>query len=183
MNGQPSETSSGGARRTAKGIPPRVLWIGGAALGSVLAVLIAWQVGVHQSRAEVERLSEELTRADARLNALEARRLLHRAVLQLESRNFGSAQERVDGAKRFLAASQELTEDAALADLLAQVEAFQTNVDPNVGKQVARLAQLMTTLDEHLPTPELPHGAPPPEPPPEPPRLEDGAESAPDAQQ
>lgn len=176
VNDKPSE-SPGGARATTKGIPPRVLWIGGAALGAVLAVLIAWQVGSYQSRSEVERLGGELIRADARLNALEARRLLHSATRQLEARNFGSAQEQVNGAKRFLAASRELAEDAALAELLPQIEAFQTNVDPNVGKQVARLAQFMETLDERLPTPEQPHGVAPPASP----DPEDSPEDSPEA--
>lgn len=138
-----------------------MLWIGGAAVGAVLAVLIAWQVGQFQSRGEVDRLTSELIWADARLNALEARRLIHRATLQLESRNFGSAQQLVDEAKRFMAASENGIGDEAAAKLISELEAFETNVDPNVGKQVAKLVALAKALDELVPAPELPHGVEP----------------------
>lgn len=130
-------------------------------LAVVLAVFIAWLAGARQGSVERERLEAELASAEVRLNVLEARRLLHQAIFQLEARNFGSAQERAERAARFLEASKDGAGDAATETILVQLKEFRTSVDPDVGRQVATLVHLTRALDDRLPVPEQPYGLAP----------------------
>lgn len=146
---------------------------------ALLAVFIAWHAGKYAGSAQQQRLEANLSRADARLNAMEARRLIHRSILELEARNFGTAQAFAHKAAQFLAAAAEDagTEDAgtkdadagkagaeqadgdrALQATLTALREFQARVDPDVGKQVATLVSLARSLDERFPPPEHPHG-------------------------
>lgn len=128
-------------------------------MGAVLAVFIAWHAGKYAGSSQQERLEEDLSRADARLNALEARRLIHRSILELEARNFGTAQALAERATQFLTAVAEQAEgEEALQTTLTELRAFQARVDPDVGQQVATLVALAQRLDERFPPPERPHG-------------------------
>jgi hypothetical protein len=144
-----------------KRIPPKVLWTLGGLVGTALAVFLAWQMGAHEVRTELREVRGHLHQAEGRLNALEARRLIHQTILQLEARNFGSAQDKVARAGEFLAAAAKAAPDAGTYEApLAQLQAFQTQVDPNVGEQITTLVRIAHELDEQLPTPAAPHGAP-----------------------
>jgi hypothetical protein len=138
-----------------------VRWIGGGLLAVLLAILIAWVVGRQQASAERDRLETALQAAEVRLNVLEARRLLHHAILQLEARNFGSAQQHAERATRFLEASKDGAGDETTETVLTQLKEFRTSVDPDVGRQVATLVHLARALDDRIPVPEQPYGLTP----------------------
>lgn len=147
----------------------KIRWVGGIAVAATFALLIAWQIGVQGGRRERDRIEAERDAALSRLNLLEARRLLHEAIVQLEARNFGSAQERVERAAQFLAAGQVADAKEGEDTLLTQVREFRTQVEPDVGKQVARLLHFARALDDRSPPPAVPFGVAAP--------AEEGAEA------
>lgn len=167
---EPGSTKSSKVRPS----PRQIAWIAGGVVVALLAVFIAWHAGKYAGSSQQQRLETDLSRADARLNALEARRLIHRSILDLEARNFGTAQAHARKAAQFLTAVAEDvgTEDVgagkagteqadgeqALQATLTALREFQARVDPDVGKQVAALLALAQSLDEQFPPPERPHG-------------------------
>lgn len=144
----------------------------GVAIGVVAAVALAaalyftgrWQernlaVGEHAELAtQVEAAQAELAQAQARVAAAEdrsrllrARSLLFETALDLERRNFGTANQRLE------AAAEELTavgsdggglDPAQLEALRRRVEETDLNVATNLQTQRDQVLQLITRLDE-----------------------------------
>ncbi len=85
---------------------------------------------------------------------LEARRQLDLALIALEERNFGIAQERLESSRAFLAATK--GGDPELAKLAGEIEATKLVAAEDLGDQRKKLLGLLKRLDELVPAPKNP---------------------------
>ncbi|MBI2388702.1 MAG: hypothetical protein HYV09_03710 [Deltaproteobacteria bacterium] len=85
---------------------------------------------------------------------LEARRRLHLAMIALEDRNFGIAQEHVGSARAFLASAKGA--DPELQKLGGELEAFKIVATEDVGDQRKALLAFCKRVDDAMPPPKAP---------------------------
>ncbi len=119
-----------------------------------LAVQAKVTVARDALQKEHEAVVERVRGAEARINVLEARRMIHRAVLELQARNFGTAEQVARRAGEFLP-----EESPELSDARVSLLEFSSKVTPDVGEQIAVLEAAARTIDETLPLPAQPLGA------------------------
>ncbi|GAC1299416.1 MAG: hypothetical protein NVS3B20_20800 [Polyangiales bacterium] len=81
---------------------------------------------------------------------LEARRRLHLAIVALDERNFGIAQEQLDGAHAILV-SVERT-DPSLQEFAKDLAALKLAASDDVGEQRVKVLALCKKLDARMPT-------------------------------
>lgn len=104
------------------------------------------------SAVDVARVNLDICRGN--VTRLEARRQLDLALIALDERNFGIAQERLDAARAFLASTKGA--DPELAKLAADVEATKLVAAEDLGDQRKRLLGFLKRLDELVPPPKSP---------------------------
>lgn len=114
---------------------------------SMLAAADAQARQAATARAEAERAAEarELARA-SRVQALEARRELHRVVMSLDARNFGIARDALARAR----SSLEAAKDPALDSVAKRLEAYEPSVSDDVGADRGALLDIAGALDAAL---------------------------------
>ena len=111
----PSDSSSDGRSASPGlfGLPRPVVWVGGLVLLALIFFGVGWMVGagpiddlshdVEQAEARAEASASLAEGLEARLNAHRALSLLYRTMLDVDARNFGTANERLDEAAAALA--------------------------------------------------------------------------------
>jgi hypothetical protein len=110
------------------------------------ALQSAHATGETASRKANEKLS-------TRVRLLEARRTLNGALLAVEERNFGTAQERLRAAGN--AQLKDAGEDTALKQAAERTHAFRIGVAEDIGEQRDRLVALSREVDQALDATEL----------------------------
>jgi len=139
---------------------------------AVLAASVAYGVGRMQGTGkidEAERRASAAASASAsavassgvaaeiergKVARLEARRRLHLAMIALEDRNFGIAQEHVGVAKAFLVSAKGA--DPEVQKLGADLDAFKVVATEDVGEQRKALLAFCKRLDDAMPPPKAP---------------------------
>lgn len=139
---------------------------------AIVAVGVAYGVGRFQGNAKVddaERRANAAASASAsavasssivadvergKVSRLEARRRLHLAIIALEDRNFGIAQEHVGAARAFLATAK--GGDPEVQKLATDLEAFKVVATEDVGDQRKALLAFCKRLDDAMPPPKAP---------------------------
>jgi hypothetical protein len=99
------------------------------------------------SAASSVRMQLEIEKAI--VSRLEARRRLHQAVIALDERNFGTAQEHLAAAKTLLASAKGT--DPELAKLSADIDALKLVATEDVGEQRTKVLAIVKRLDELVP--------------------------------
>jgi hypothetical protein len=157
----PSDSSSHGPSASPRlfGLPRPVAWGGGL----LLLVLIVFGVGWMMGARPIDSLSRDVAQAEARAEAnvllaesLEARldahralSLLYRTMLDVDARNFGTANQRLDEAAAALA---QVDPDAIgpagtdLEDLRRQLGELDIRVAEDLAEQRSVLAELARRL-------------------------------------
>ncbi|MEN9578402.1 MAG: hypothetical protein RJA70_1411 [Pseudomonadota bacterium] len=135
----------------------RALWKAALITLAVVAVLVAsaYGVGRLETASQVEEAQllaasaqQHAGNAEARALRLEARRQLHLALLRLEERNFGSAQQTLTTSVRLLRAGQPNEQLKALADAMGQ---YRVPVGEDVSGQLATLIKWVQEFDSAEP--------------------------------
>jgi len=125
----------------------------GIVLGLVLLVLlVGWLLGraqVSELRTQVQTLEQQRTFEASRANANEALALLYRAALDLDARNFGVANDRLNAAAELLnradAAALGVSEQA-LADLQQSLAQTDLRVAEDLEPQRAQVLRFAAEL-------------------------------------
>ncbi len=142
----------------------------GIAIGigvAIAAAGIAYGVGRYQGEARVTEAEQRALSAGSASSAavlgskvsvdvergkvarLEARRRMHLALIALDDRNFGTAQEHVTIARSWLASAKGA--DVEVLKLGADLEAFKVVASEDVGEQRTKMIALCKRLDDLLP--------------------------------
>jgi cellobiose-specific phosphotransferase system component IIA len=101
-----------------------------------------------KAEGERDQAREELREARRVIEVLEARRALHRALVALDERNFGIAQQKLEQAGALLAKG-----DKELEALGKAISAYRLLATEDVGAQRTRVLVFATKLDELVPPP------------------------------
>lgn len=139
---------------------------------AVLAVGVAYGVGRFQGNGKIDEAERRATAAASasvsavsassvavdiergKVARLEARRRLHLALIALEERNFGIAQEHVGVAKAFLVSAKGV--DPEVQKLGAELDAFKVVASEDVGEQRKALLGFCKRVDDAMPPPQAP---------------------------
>lgn len=139
---------------------------------AVVAIGVAWGIGRFQGNAKVEEAERRASAAASasasavaassvaaevergKVARLEARRRLHLAIIALEDRNFGIAQEHVAAAKAFLLAAK--GGDPEVQKLATDLDAFKVVATEDVGDQRKAILAFCKRLDDAMPPPKAP---------------------------
>jgi hypothetical protein len=114
---------------------------------SRLAAVEAEALAASTARAEAARAAQaKADETGGRIQALEARRELHRAVMALDDRNFGIARDALSRARSGL----RTVKDTEIEPIAGRVQAFEMNVSDDVGAQRSMLIDIMRALDTAL---------------------------------
>jgi hypothetical protein len=134
---------------------------------ALVAIAGAYGVGRMQTAAKIDDAEKRAQAADsaraaasasvqvqlsiekAKVARLEARRRLHMAVIALDERNFGTAQEQLASAKAWLVAAK--GEDPELSKLAADIDATKVVATEDVGDQRTKLLAMIKRLDQLVP--------------------------------
>lgn len=134
----------------------------------VLAVTTAYGVGRYESAGNVALVQErlevasaaaaqsvgscrtEVTVKSASIDALESRRALHQALMALDERNFGVAQERLAAAEGRLSAATGLGEEVRA--LATQIKDIRLVATEDVGEQRLHILAIVKRFDQLVPT-------------------------------
>ncbi len=141
-------------------------------LGTLIVIAISYGSGMRanvrratiaedREKAKIGELAvarADLAERDRGIAQLEARRQLHLALLALDERNFGIAQQHLAQAGTLLSAPGT---PADVSTLGGQVKALTVVAAGDIGQQRAQLLDLARRFDVLVPPPALP--APPPE--------------------
>lgn len=103
-----------------------------------------------EAAAERQQTKETLAGEQARVERLEARRRIHLALLALDDRNFGIAQEHVSAAAKLLEKSAPQA-DSELAKLATELSTEKLVATEDVGVQRRKLIGWARRLDEAMP--------------------------------
>jgi len=151
--------ASQSSSRSPFGLPPFVVWGGGLLLLFLVAFGAGFIVGAQPIGDLSERLEQVETRAqetearatglEARLNAHRALSLLYRTMLDVDARNFGTANERLDEAASALAAVDRNAMGPAGEDLDA-LERELTGLDIRVAADLAQQRDVLSELARRL---------------------------------
>lgn len=139
----------------------KFLWFGGTFL---LAVAAAYGAGWWQTRSEIDALSTQVTQSQQAAGAaeqaiaaqrrlvseLEARRMIHLALIAFDANNFGTAQEQLRAAATELE-SASTTVDPGLAALASSLRAMELSPSLDIAAQRAAILQLATRFDNLRP--------------------------------
>lgn len=101
-----------------------------------------------KTEAEAQSIKRDLDAANAKIKQLDARRHLHLALMSMEQRNFGIAQEHVTSAGTLLQASSPEGELKKLAD---ELRAFKLTASEDQSKERQALLGFAEKLDKILP--------------------------------
>lgn len=126
----------------------------------IASLLGAYVFGRVQAQTEIERAKEETRAAEARVEAerkgtaelrreisrLEARRKLHLALIALEERNFGTAQQHLRAAGKLLSED----ESAPLVEIGKRIAGRQLVATEDTGAQRTQILAAIGELDEQL---------------------------------
>ena len=140
-------------------------------IGTLIVIAISYGSGMRanvrratvaegQEKAKIGELAvarADLAERDRRIAHLEARRLLHLALLALDERNFGIAQQRLAQAVALLSAPGTPGDLAALSGQIKAVNVVAAN---NIGQQRTQLLDVARRFDTLVPPPNAP---PPPD--------------------
>lgn len=157
----PSDSSSSGSSASPDvfGLPRPVVWGGGLLLLALVVFGVGWVVGARpidtlsrdveeaEARAEANALLAE--GLDARLDAYRALSLLYRTMLDVDARNFGTANQRLDEAAAALAQVDPNAIGAAgtdLEDLRRELGELDLRVAEDLAEQRDTLAELARRL-------------------------------------
>lgn len=150
---QSSRTSSDGTSRAQKPLPRWVTWGGAAiilALVLFLAGLLTGRSPVGDLRTQAQAAEQRAVAAESRAHALEAVALLYRAVLDLDARNFGIANEHVRAAVQALDEADAATfgiDAEAVAEVRASLAQMDIRVAEDLEPQRAALLEQARRLD------------------------------------
>lgn len=116
---------------------------------------------------ERDRAAAALASARVQIALLRARSLLFETALDLERRNFGTANSRLDAAAEQLAAAQRIGGTGELDPLQSQIANTDLRVAADLAEQRARVLGFATRLDQLIGSASAPaqsarEGAPPP---------------------
>ena len=117
--------------------------------GQAEAAREEWAARTIALEQEVARTRESLTAAETRIALLRARALLFESALELERRNFGTANERLDAAAAQLSALRRGAagvDSEALEQVRQQLVAADLRVASNLAGQRARVLELASQL-------------------------------------
>jgi hypothetical protein len=139
---------------------------------ALVAVGVAYGVGRVQGSGQIDQ-AESRARAAASASAsavaasnvavdiergkvarLEARRRLHLAIIALEDRNFGIAQEHIGAAQAFLASAKGA--DPEVQKLVADLGSFKVVASEDVGEERKVVLAFCKRLDDAMPPPKAP---------------------------
>lgn len=139
---------------------------------AVSAAALAYGVGRFQGGGKIAEAEERASAAAAasasavagsrvvadiergKVARLEARRRLHLAMIALEDRNFGIAQEHVGAANAFLSSAKGA--DPEVQKLATDLGAFKIVATEDVGDQRKALLSFCKRLDDAMPPPKAP---------------------------
>lgn len=113
-----------------------------------------WIAQAASLEQEVARTRESLSAAETRIALLRARALLFEAALELERRNFGTANERLNAAAARLSALRGEApgvDSAALEQLRQQIATTDLRVASNLAGQRARVLEFASQIASLLP--------------------------------
>ncbi len=163
----PPSSSPSPRTNTSAGAPSSERWkrIGIIAGGVLVLVLIAYFVGLMQGRGPIAGLEEEvavarqaqqelqaqLGREEARTRMTEALALLYRATLDLDERNFGTANARLQQAAQTLAQIDPAAAGAEVQQLRQEISAMNVEVAANLQAQRSRILSFAETLKGKIP--------------------------------
>jgi hypothetical protein len=99
---------------------------------------------------ERDRAGESLAAARVQLALLRARSLLFETALDLERRNFGTANERLDAAARELDAAREAGGGPEIEEIRGEIESLDLRVAENLQQQRSLVLALAARLEEVL---------------------------------
>lgn len=156
-----SDSSSEGPSPSAgrSGLPRPVVWAAGLLLLAVVLFGVGWVVGtrpiedlnrdVEQAEARAEAEALLVQGLEARLDAHRALSLLYRTMLDVDARNFGTANERLDEAAAALARVDPNAIEPAgpeLDDLRRELGQFDLRVAEDLAEQRGALEDLARRL-------------------------------------
>lgn len=134
---------------------------------ALVCVGVAYGVGRMQTAGKIEEAEKRVHAAEsasasaasnvrmqlevekATVSRLEARRRLHQALIALDERNFGTAQEHLAAARSLLASSK--GQDPELTKLSADIDALKLVATEDVGEQRTKVLAIVKRLDELVP--------------------------------
>ena len=139
----------------------KVAIVGGVALATLATAYGVGRLqGAANTRAADERAQGEVDKREqtegalasekARVQRLEARRRLHLALLALDDRNFGIAQEHVTAAGKLLTASAP-EKDSELSKLASEITSEKLVATEDLGVQRGRLVGWARRMDAAMP--------------------------------
>ena len=103
---------------------------------------------VGKAEAEAQSIKRDLDAAKAKATQLDARRHLHLALMSMEQRNFGIAQEHVTNAGALL---QSTSPEGELKKLADEIRAFKLTASEDQSKERQALLGFAEKLDKILP--------------------------------
>jgi hypothetical protein len=160
---QPPPSPAPAPRRTS-GLPPWALWAGAALALALVLFLVGLFVGRGPGGELRDRAGTAETRATAvegRAHAFEALSLLYRTAIDLEARNFGVANDRLEAAAAALGRADGAALGAELGDLRQRIAATSLVVADDLDSQRTTVLGFARELNEALErAPAAPGGAP-----------------------
>jgi len=139
-------------RRTS-GLPPWAVWAGAALALALVLFLVGWFVGRGPVGELRERAGAAETRAAAvegRAHAYEALSLLYRTAIDLEARNFGVANERLQAAAAALGRADGAAPGAGFGEVRQRVAATNLAVAEDLDGQRTAVLGYARDLSERL---------------------------------
>lgn len=129
----------------------------GLVIGLIIA-LVAYFSGQSKGRAGLEAAQTRAQQAETKAATLEAtnrllqaRGLIMRSAMDLEARNFGTAQADVQSAAKLLESAPAGADAGRVSAIRSQLESTTVSVSDNVGRQRERLMDLARQMDTLLP--------------------------------
>lgn len=108
------------------------------------------QATIDQQKTTISEDQEALRQARFAADVLQADRHLHLAVMALEQRNFGTADEQVKKAAGVLSKVEKTGDSEAVAQVASDVEKWMPEVAPDIGSQRTRLLEFSQRLGAAL---------------------------------